>query len=96
MALNYVKDRKQNKITMTPTMLVEILGTSHSDDSQLPKIMTPGISRGLAWTAVGGKVLMVETVKMPGKGRIEITGQLGDIMKESVKAALGYIRSNWK
>lgn len=39
---------------------------------------------------------MVETVKMPGKGRIEITGQLGDVMKESVKTALGFIKSNWR
>ena len=57
--------------------------------------MIPGIAKGLAWTSAGGKVLLVETAKMPGKGRIEITGQLGDTMKESVKTALGYIRSNW-
>lgn len=57
--------------------------------------MVPGIARGLAWTSAGGKTLLVETVKMKGKGRIEITGSLGDTMKESVKAALGYIRSNW-
>ncbi len=54
----------------------------------------PGIAAGLAWTPVGGDILYIETTKMPGKGRIEITGQLGDVMKESVRAALAYLRSH--
>ncbi|MFO0708321.1 MAG: S16 family serine protease [Sandaracinus sp.] len=54
----------------------------------------PGIAAGLAWTPVGGDILFIETTKMPGKGRIEITGQLGDVMKESVRAALAYLRSH--
>ena len=54
----------------------------------------PGVATGLAWTPVGGDILFIETSKMPGKGRLEITGQLGDVMKESAKAALTYVRSH--
>ena len=52
-----------------------------------------GVVTGLAWTEVGGEILKIETVMMPGKGKMEITGKLGDVMQESVKAAKSYIRS---
>ena len=52
-----------------------------------------GIVRGLAWTSVGGETLQIEVNKMPGKGEIELTGQLGDVMKESAMAGISYIRS---
>ena len=55
----------------------------------------PGVATGLAWTPVGGDILFIETTKMPGKGHIEITGQLGDVMKESAKAALSYVKSHF-
>jgi ATP-dependent Lon protease len=51
------------------------------------------VSTGLAWTAVGGEILFIETSKMKGKG-VTLTGQLGDVMKESAQAAFGYIRSH--
>ncbi|OGQ77633.1 MAG: endopeptidase La [Deltaproteobacteria bacterium RIFOXYA12_FULL_58_15] len=54
----------------------------------------PGVATGLAWTPVGGDILFIETSRMPGKGQIEITGQLGDVMRESARAALSYIRSH--
>ena len=54
----------------------------------------PGVSTGLAWTPVGGDILFIETTAMPGKGRFEITGQLGDVMKESARAALAYVRTH--
>ena len=53
-----------------------------------------GVATGLAWTPVGGDILFIETSRMPGKGRLEITGQLGDVMKESARAALTYVRSH--
>ena len=54
----------------------------------------PGVATGLAWTPVGGAILFVEATKMPGKGKLTLTGQLGDVMKESAQAALSYVRSN--
>ncbi len=54
----------------------------------------PGVAAGLAWTPVGGDILYIETTQMPGKGKLEITGQLGDVMNESARAALAYLRSH--
>ena len=53
----------------------------------------PGVATGLAWTPVGGDVLFVEATAMPGKGKLTITGQLGDVMRESAQAALSYVRA---
>ena len=54
----------------------------------------PGVATGLAWTPVGGSILFIEATKMPGKGKLTLTGQLGDVMKESAQAALSYVRAN--
>ncbi|MDP1743205.1 MAG: S16 family serine protease, partial [Candidatus Amesbacteria bacterium] len=54
-----------------------------------------GMSTGLAWTSAGGDILFIEVAHMPGKGELQLTGQLGDVMKESAKAAFSYIRSRW-
>ena len=62
----------------------------HGEREESPQI---GVTTGLAWTQVGGELLMVEVALMPGNGKIEITGKLGDIMQESTRAALSYIRS---
>ena len=53
----------------------------------------PGVSTGLAWTPTGGDILFIEARAMPGTGRLTLTGQLGDVMKESAQAALTYVRS---
>lgn len=55
-----------------------------------------GVATGMAWTQAGGEILFIETALMPGKGKVILTGQLGDVMKESCKAAISYARSNWK
>ena len=54
----------------------------------------PGVATGLAWTPVGGEILFVEATRMPGSGKLTLTGQLGDVMKESAMAALSYVRAN--
>ena len=54
-----------------------------------------GASTGLAWSEAGGSILFIEVTLMPGKGQIQITGQLGDVMKESAQAAMSYVRANW-
>jgi ATP-dependent Lon protease len=79
--------------TITEKSLHGLLGpVKFLKDERLksPKI---GVVTGLAWTSTGGDVLFVEALKMPGKGELHLTGQLGDVMKESAKAALSYIRS---
>jgi ATP-dependent Lon protease len=62
-------------------------------DSELEQLSQPGLVTGLAWTEVGGEILTIEVNIMPGKGKMTLTGQLGDVMKESVQAALTYCRS---
>jgi ATP-dependent Lon protease len=53
----------------------------------------PGVATGLAWTPVGGEILFIEATRMHGKGKMQLTGQLGDVMKESAQAALSYVRA---
>lgn len=71
------------------------LGPFKYSDSVLETKNTVGMSTGLAWTQAGGDVLFIEVAIMPGKGGLTLTGQLGDVMKESCQAALSYVRSQW-
>ncbi len=76
-----------------PEMLENLLGVPKYKDQAVLKSPSKGVAIGLAWTPVGGDVLLIEVEKVEGKGELILTGQLGDIMKESAKAALTYIRS---
>jgi ATP-dependent Lon protease len=84
------------RVSIDESNVQEYLGKTrfHSDVAERTSI--PGVATGLAWTPVGGDILFVETTRMPGKGRLEITGKLGDVMKESARAALSYTRSHAK
>lgn len=75
--------------------LPSYLGPFKYSDSVLETKNTIGMSTGLAWTQAGGDVLFIEVAIMPGKGGLTLTGQLGDVMKESCQAALSYVRSQW-
>jgi ATP-dependent Lon protease len=70
-----------------------VLGRPRFTNDRAERTELPGVAAGLAWTPVGGDILYIETTKMQGKGRLEITGQLGEVMSESARAALAYVRS---
>jgi ATP-dependent Lon protease len=74
----------------------ELLGRRRVFAEQRRRTKVPGVATGLAWTPTGGDVLFIEATSMPGSGSLTITGQLGDVMKESAQAALSYIRGHWR
>ncbi|XP_067133768.1 lon protease homolog 2, peroxisomal-like [Centruroides vittatus] len=81
-------------IVLDEIALEDILGPPLYDSELTTKIGQPGIAIGLAWTAAGGEIMFVEATKMDGDGQLILTGQLGDVMKESAKLALNWIRTN--
>ena len=92
-AAKNIVSRKKAKNNVTPRNLKNYLGRKvYIDDigSLEPEV---GVTTGLAWTSVGGVTLTIETVKMPGSGKLVLTGQMGEIMRESATTALGYIKS---
>ena len=84
----------KRKVTVTEPRVRELLGRQRFYSEVRRRTSRPGVATGLAWTPVGGDVLFIEATAMPGKGNLTITGQLGDVMKESARAALSYVRSN--
>jgi len=82
------------KVTVTEPRVRELLGKRRFFTEARRRTSRPGVATGLAWTPVGGDVLFIEATAMPGTGGLTITGQLGDVMKESAQAARSYIRSN--
>ena len=82
------------KATVAVRDLHRILGPVRVTDEADVRTAKPGVVRGLAWTPVGGDILFVESTSMTGKGGLTLTGQLGDVMKESATAALSFIRTN--
>ncbi|MCC6144457.1 MAG: endopeptidase La, partial [Candidatus Hydrogenedentes bacterium] len=74
--------------------LREYLGAERMQSDAAERTKLPGVAMGLAWTATGGDLLFIEATLMPGKGNLLLTGQLGDVMKESAQAALSYLRTN--
>ena len=88
-----LQDKDIKSIDINSSNLKDFLGVHKFDASQIETDNKIGITNGLAYTEVGGDLLALEAVKMHGKGEVKITGTLGDVMKESVQAALSYIRS---
>ena len=78
---------------VTPTKLVELLGPHKYKHGKVEEENEIGLTNGMAWTEVGGDLLAVEVSVVPGKGKFTVTGQLGDVMKESCSAAMSYVRS---
>ena len=88
-----VAEGKQEPTRILPDDLVKYLGQQRFFPEVAERINKPGIATGLAWTPVGGDILFIEATKMKGRGNLILTGQLGDVMKESAQAALSYIAS---
>ena len=82
------------KIRVTKAKVLDYLGAPRVYSELAERTTKPGVVTGLAWTAAGGDILFVESSKMKGKGNLTLTGQLGDVMKESATAALTYVRSH--
>lgn len=80
----------------TPDDLREYLGAARFSSEVAERTSETGVATGLAWTSVGGEILFIECTKMHGKGKLQLTGQLGDVMKESAQAAMSYVRTRAK
>ena len=83
------------KVVITNDNIVEFLGPRKFKPEQIQSYDEVGLVNGLAWTTVGGEMLQVEAAVLDGSGKIELTGSLGDVMKESAHAAISYIRAHW-
>lgn len=88
-----IVDKGIKQIHITDSELQEFLGPRKYLDDSVDRDALVGVVNGLAWTSVGGEILEVEVNVVPGTGKVSLTGNLGDVMKESAKAALSYVRS---
>jgi ATP-dependent Lon protease len=96
-AREYAEGTRNRKRTIRPKQVSELLGKRRFLSEVARRTDDPGVATGLAWTPVGGDVLFVEATAFPGDGKLQITGQLGDVMKESAAAALSYVKANaWR
>lgn len=89
-----VVNKKRKKITVTPENLEDYLGVKQHRYGVADETNQVGQVTGLAWTEVGGELLRIEAASVPGKGRVTLTGQLGDVMQESIQAAMTVVRSH--
>ena len=88
-----IDNKEKINIPINDKDLKDLLGVQKFNYGEIEEENRVGVVTGLAWTEVGGEILKIESVVMPGKGKMQITGKLGDVMQESVKAAKSYIRS---
>ena len=87
-----IAEGSATEIRITPEDLHEILGPRRFESEVAMRTSIPGVATGLAWTPVGGDILFIEATRIPGKGGLILTGQLGDVMKESAQAALSLVK----
>jgi ATP-dependent Lon protease len=92
-AREFAEGTRKSKRTVRPKQVVEYLGKRKVQPEVRRRTDEPGVATGLAWTPVGGDVLFVESTAYPGDGKVQLTGMLGDVMRESAAAALSYIRT---
>src|SRR4051794_34293787 len=92
-AVREIVSRKAKKVTITAKNLEKFAGVRKFRYGETEEEDMVGVVTGLAWTEVGGEILTIESVTVPGKGKVQHTGKLGDVMQESVSAAMSYVRS---
>jgi ATP-dependent Lon protease len=92
-AVEVVKTDRQARVVVTAKNLQKYLGAPKFRTSKGEEAAKVGVATGLAWTELGGELLAIEVTVMPGKGKLTITGKLGDVMQESAQAAMSYVRS---
>ena len=92
-AVTKIVRKAVTKVDITPANLADYLGVSKYRYGLAETEDQVGVVTGLAWTSVGGELLNIEALRLPGKGRMKTTGKLGDVMKESIEAAASYVRS---
>ena len=95
-ARDVAEGKGKGKVKVSAKRARELLGRRRVFAEQRRRTKVPGVATGLAWTPAGGDVLFIEATSMPGSGGLTITGQLGDVMKESAQAALSYVRGHWR
>jgi ATP-dependent Lon protease len=93
-ARQVAEGKAKGKVSISAKRARELLGKRRYFAEQRRRTREPGVATGLAWTPVGGEVLFVEATAMPGDGKLIITGQIGDVMRESAQAALSWIRGH--
>jgi ATP-dependent Lon protease len=94
-ARQVAEGKAKGKVRISAKRARELLGRRRVFAEQRRRTKDPGVATGLAWTPTGGDVLFIEATAMPGSGKLTITGQLGEVMKESAQAALSYVRGHW-
>src|SRR5262249_25211595 len=95
-AVKVAEGKAAGKEIIRKDEIAEYLGPQKFLPEAAERTSEPGVATGLAWTPVGGDVLFIEVTRMPGKGSLVMTGQLGDVMKESAQAAMSFVRSRAK
>ena len=93
-AREFAEGTRNRKRVIRERAVRDLLGKRRFYHDVARRTSQPGVATGLAWTPVGGEVLFIEATAFPGDGRLQITGQLGDVMKESASAALSYVKAN--
>jgi ATP-dependent Lon protease len=95
-AREFAEGTRKSKRTIRKNQIAELLGQRKVKAEAPRRTQVPGVATGLAWTPVGGDVLYIEATAYPGKGGLQITGQLGDVMRESAQAALSWIKAHYE
>lgn len=91
-----IVEGKRRSVKVQPKQVREILGPHRFESEIAARTCVPGVATGLAWTPVGGEILFIEATSMPGSGGLTLTGQLGDVMKESARTAMSLVESRWE